>query len=198
MKKRYIFMLLILVGTVTQFLLDTFLVSSVPSLISYLLLVPFYLIVYLFYSKNKTIRYICFIAIFTVMADIFMLGYLDQYSLHSDKIVFIARISYFGSILNIFLAFLLILQVKPRNKVLKGSFFFIALTNWIFFSYYVFSFLNLIISFFGTADQEIQRTVFVFNIVMIVMQFLIMIAQMIIVYILDKEEEDIRLIKKYS
>lgn len=198
MKKRYIFMLLIFLGTTAQFLLNTFLPGDIPSLISFLLLVPFYLIVYLFYSKNKLIQFICFVAIFTVMANVFMLGFLGQYSMNSSKIILIARVSYFGSILNILLAFLLILQVQPRNKVLKGSFFFIALTNWIFFSYYVFYFVNLLTQIFGTSIQETERTVFVFGIVSIVMQFLIMIAQMVIVYILDKEEEDERLIKKYS
>lgn len=189
MKKRTIFSLIIVFGTVLQFVLSQFVIEDFPAVLSYVLIVPFYVIVYVYYPRYRIIKYIIFISIFTVMAYTLMMGYLGDFPMYSSKIRLLGMVSFFGSILNNILAFVLLLQIEPKNRWLRTMVVFIVVTNYFFFSYYIFSLTNLLIAFFGPDDQVIDQLLFILQIVIYILQFLIMVAQVIIIHVLDNEEE---------
>lgn len=189
MKKRTIFSLIILIGTILQFVLSQFVFEDFPAVLSYILIVPFYVIVYVYYPRYKIIRYIIFVSIFTVMAYTLMMGYLDTFPLYSRKIRLLGMVSFFGSIFNNILAFILLLQVEPKSRWLRTAIVFIVITNYFFFSYYIFSLTNLLIAFFGPDEQVIDQLLVILQIVIYALQFFIMIAQIIIIHVLDDEEE---------
>jgi hypothetical protein len=98
-------------------------------------------------------------------------------------------VSFFGSIINNVLVFVFILQPKPKGKLLKSLFAFIVLINYFFFSYYIFPLTGILIAFFGPAEQAIESTVVVVEIIGYILVIAVMIAQMIIIKLLDTEEE---------
>lgn len=188
MKKHRLFMLIIFVGTIIQFVLNNFVFSRFPGILSFILLVPFYLIVYIYYQRYKYIKYICFVSIFTVMANLFLLDYLNDFAMYTPKIRLIGMVSYFGSLINLLLGFIMLLQNEPKRKLIKGLFAFIIITNYVFFSYYFFPISGLVVAFFGPADQAVEITLIVLQIIQYVLQIFIMIAQLILIYILGSEE----------
>ena len=189
MKKRNIFMLVILIGTLAQFILGNFVFKDFPGIVSFVLLVPFYLIVYIYYQRYKYIKWICFFTIFTLMANVFMLDYLSIFPMYSTKIKLIGMVSFFGSIINNVLVFVFILQPEPKGKLVKSLITFIVLTNYFFFSYYIFPLTGILIAFFGPAEQAIDSTVVVVQIISYVLVIAVMIVQMILIKILDTEQE---------
>lgn len=189
MKKRKIFTFIIIFGTLLQFVLANVVFNDFPGFLSYVLLVPFYLFVYLYYQRYKYIKYICFISIFTVMANLFMLDYLSMFPLWSNKIRLIGMVSFFGSLINNLLLFILILQPEPRGKLIKSLFAIIVLSNYFFFSYYLFPLTNILIAFFGPDEQAISTTLISVQVITYILQFVIMIAQVVIVQTLDREDE---------
>ncbi len=189
MKKRTIFSLIIIVGFLAQFILANFVFRNFPPVISFILLVPFYLLTYLYYRRYKLITVICFISIFTLMANLFMLGYLGEFALYSNKIRLIGMVSFFGCLINNLLAFILILQVEPRSKFLKGLVVFIVLVNYFFFSYYLFPLTNILASIFGPNQVVIDNMLVILQIFLYVLQAFIVISQVIIIFKFDFEEE---------
>ena len=189
MKKRNIFILVIFLGTLTQFILGNFVFKNFSGIVSFVLLVPFYLIVYIYYQRYRFIKWICFFTIFTLMANVFMLDYLSIFPMYSAKIKLIGMVSFFGSIINNVLVFVFILQPNPKGKLLKSLFAFVVLINYFFFSYYIFPLTGILIAFFGPAEQAIESTVVVVEIIGYILVIAVMIAQMIIIKLLDTEEE---------
>lgn len=189
MKKRKLMNIIIPAAFIIQFLLANFVFRNFPPVLSFALLVPFYLFVYVYFGKYKVIKYIAFVSIFTVMANVFLLSYMEIFPLYSNKIRLIGMVSYFGSIINLILAFILILSSEPKSKFLKGLFVFIVVTNYIFFSYYLIPFTGLLAAIFGPNEIDIELMLLVLQIVIYVLQFLIVLAQMIIIHKLDFQQE---------
>ncbi|MBI9009773.1 MAG: hypothetical protein JEZ05_07065 [Tenericutes bacterium] len=189
MPKRKIVMLVIFFGTILQFIFANFVFKDFPAIISFVLLVPFYLIVYLYYQRYRYIKWIAFISIFTLLANLFMLDYLSDFQMYSSKIRLIGMVSFFGCLINNFLAFILLLQPQPKSRTIKLLVLFIVLINYFFFSYYIFSFTGILVAFFGPSDQAVNLTVAVVQVLVYIFQFAIMIVQMILVKLLGSEEE---------
>lgn len=188
MSRRKIFTLIILLGTLTQFVLGNFVFEDFPAIISYILLVPFYLIVYLYYQRNIFIKLVVFISTFTLLANLFMLDYLGDYSLYSNKVRLISMFSYIGCVINNILVLASLLKNTPKSKWIKFSFIVIVYTNFIFFSYYYFPFVNNLTLFFGTRNYTIRLTMYIANIFRLCMYAVVLIAQMIAINKLEKEE----------
>jgi len=99
----------------------------------------------------------------------------------------IGRISYFGSFLAIILALLLLLQNHPKNKLLRASFIFISLANFLFLSYYFIPFSNLLAQIFGPNPTDLVTLAITLEVMRYISWGLVMIAQLIIILKMDKE-----------
>ncbi len=189
MKKRKIFSWMIIIGTLMQFILANFIFTDFPGFISFVLLVPFYLCLYLFYQRYKYIKWIGFIGVFSMMGFIFLMSFIPEFPMWSNKIKLMGMFSYFGSLINIGLALVFLLQVEPKNRWIKGLTFFIVISNYLFISYFTFSIQNVLVSFFGPSETIVVTTLFVYKIITYIFQILVMIAQVVLVNILDREDE---------
>lgn len=191
MKKRNIFMLVVCFGTILELVFHDLLFKNFPGFFSFFLLVPFYVIVYLYYNRYRYIKYMSFLGIFNVLSYTFLAYYIAQLDFYHRKVILIARTSTIGSILMFFFLFIMLLQDKPRNKATKYSFIFIVITSFLFHSYYRYILTVLLTQIFGPEGSAINMTIDVVDIVAIVSKLAILLAQLIIIYKLDRDETNI-------
>jgi len=189
MKKRNIFMLIICFGTILEILFHDFLFNDIPGVFSFLFLVPFYIIVYLYYNRHKFIRYMSFLGIFNVLSNAFLAYYIILLGFYDRKVILIARTSTFGSIIMFLLLFIMLLQDKPKNKAIRYSFIFIIITSFLFHSYYKYILAVLLTGIFGPDSSAISTTIYVVDVIAIISKILIMMCQVLIIYKLDRSDE---------
>lgn len=187
MSRRNIYILLVFIFFVIQFVLGNFVLSDFNPILSFALLVPFYIIISVYHSKYKVIRYIGYLMIFVVLSNTFLYYYLGEFGLTTVKIMLIGRISYFGSIAAIILVFLLLLQNHPKNKLMRWSFVFITIFNYLFLSYYFIPLSSLLSRIFGPNPTDLVTLAIVLQIIRYIVSGLIMVAQLIIIYKLDRD-----------
>ncbi len=189
MRRRDIYIILIFIFFVVQFVLANFVINDFSPILSFALLVPFYIIISVYQTKFKVIRYIGYTMIFVLLSNIFLYYYLGTFGLSTIKIMLIGRLSYFGSIFAIIMAFVLLLQSHPRSKLLKASFVFITISNYLFQSYYFIPFGSLLARIFGPNPTDLVTL----SIVLVVLRYitwgLIMLSQLIIIYKMDRESK---------
>lgn len=188
MKKRYLFIPIIVISFVTHLILYYFVFDEINPLVSFLLTVPFYVIVYLYYRETKMVVTYCFISIFTTLSFWVFMSLLNYYSLGAPNMRLIGMVSFFGSIINMIIGFGIVLQAN-KNKFIALSFLFFSVINFFFASYYNFFLVDLLSSIFGPNQTDVADALLVLEIIYISLQAIIVILQSIIVYIFDKNQD---------
>ncbi len=189
MRKRNVFILVVAITTIVQMILGDFLIRDFSPLLSFVLLVPFYMILFLYYRKYRQILLITVISIFALLSSVYLWYYYPDYGVATAKIRLIGRFSYLLGIAENIACFLLVLQNRPKSKTLKGLFVFIALSHYVFFSYYQFPIDNILIGIFGPNPADITTLFIVIQILVYIFKVLILISQLILIYLLDKDAE---------
>ncbi len=186
MKKRQVLMLIIFVCFAVEFILSEFVIGDFPPIVSFILLVPFFLMLY-FNPRYRSVRFLGLISIVCLLSNIYLNHYLlDGYSMGSYKIWIIAQFSFFSSFIANITAFVIILQTKPRDKYLKLLFLFITMSTLFLFSYYRFPIIGILTDVFGPNPIHIANVYWVVYYVQLVFRVLIMIAQLMAIYRMDR------------
>jgi hypothetical protein len=188
MKKRFIFIPLIVISYLAHLYLYYFVFDEIRPLISFFLTVPFYVIMYIYYQETRLIVTFSFISIFTVMAYWFFLGFLEYYAFNAPNMRLIGIVSFFGSLINMVIGFAIVLNAN-RNKFIALSFLLFAVVNFIFASYYNFFFENLIRSIFGPDITDVNNALGAMEGLHVFLQVLIVGIQAVIIYKLDIYQE---------
>ncbi|PKK95571.1 MAG: hypothetical protein CVV60_00495 [Tenericutes bacterium HGW-Tenericutes-5] len=188
MKKRYIFIPIIILSLIGHLILYYFVFDEIYPLISFLLTVPFYIIVYVFYRESKLITSYAFISIFTTLSFWVFMSLIQVYSLNSPNIRLVGIVSFFGSVVNLMIGFGIVLQAN-KNRFIALSFLFFSIINFFFASYYNFFLVDLIASIFGPNATDVTDALIVLEVVYVVIQVIISILQSIIIYIFDRNQE---------
>jgi hypothetical protein len=100
----------------------------------------------------------------------------------------IGMVSFFGSIINLILTFGIVLQAN-KNKLIAVSLMFFAIVNFFFGSYYNFFLMDLIRALFGPIPSDIIHALQVMEFVYFFLQVIMVILQVIIIYIFDKNSD---------
>lgn len=188
MKKRYIFIPLIVLSFVAHTFLIYFVFDEVKPLISFLLNVPFYVIVYVYYRETKLVVTYAFISIFTTLSYWIFMAFMSVYSLTAPNMRLIGLVSFFGSIINMMVAFGIVLQAN-KNRFAAVSLMGFAIINFFFASYYNFFLVDLIAALFGPRQANVELALFVLEMIYLALQILIVISQTIIIYLFDKNQD---------
>jgi len=146
-------------------------------------------IISVYHTRFKIIRYIGYLMIFVLLSNVFLYYYLQTFGLYTVKIMLIGRISYVGSILAIILSLLLLLQNHPKSKVTKALFVFITIFNYLFLSYYFIPFGSMLGQIFGPNPTDLVTLSIVMQVLRYVTWGLVMLAQLIIIHKLDKDQK---------
>ncbi len=188
MKKRYIFISLIVVSFALHSILYYFVFNEIMPLISFLLTVPFYVIVFVYYRETKLVVTYSFISVFTTLSFWVFMSLINFYNLSSPNMRLVGMVSFFGSIINLMIGFGIVLQAN-KNRFVAISFLLFAIVNFFFASYYNFFLKDLIASIFGPIQSDINDALVVLEIFYFALQVLIVISQAIIIYIFDRNQE---------
>jgi hypothetical protein len=188
MKKRFIFIPLIVISYLAHLYLYYFVFDEIRPLISFFLTVPFYVIMYVYYQETRLIVTFSFISIFTYMAYWFFLGFLKEFAFNAPNMRLIGIVSFFGSLINMVIGFAIVLNAN-RNKFIALSFLLFAVVNFIFASYYNFFFENLIRSIFGPDITDVNNALGAMEGLYVFLQILIVGMQAVIIYKLDINQE---------
>ena len=188
MKKRHIFIPIIILSLVGHLILYYFVFNEIHPLISFLLTVPFYVIIYVFYRETKMISSFSFLSIFTTLSFWIFMSLIQVYSLNAPNIRLVGIVSFFGSVVNLIIGFGIVLQAN-KNRFIAISFLLFAIVNFFFASYYNFFLTDLIASIFGPNPSDVADALIVLEVVYVVLQVIIAILQAIIVYIFDRNHE---------
>ncbi len=188
MKKRYIFIPIILFAFIAHIFLTYFVFDEIKPLLSFLLTVPFYVIVYVYYRETKLVVSYSFIAIFTTLSYWIFMAFIDIFPLTAPNMRLIGLVSFFGSIINMMVGFGIVLQAN-KNKYIAVSLMVFAVINFFFASYYNFFLTDLIASLFGPNQARITEALFVLEMIYVGLQSLIVINQIIIIYLFDRHQE---------
>jgi len=188
MKKRYIFIPIIILSLIGHLILYYFVFDEIYPLISFLLTVPFYVIVYVFYRESKLITSYAFVSIFTTLSFWVFMSLIQVYSLNSPNIRLVGLVSFFGSVLNLMIGFGIVLQAN-KNRFIALSFLFFSIINFFFASYYNFFLVDLIASIFGPNPTDVTDALIVLEVIYVVLQVIISILQAVVIYIFDRNQE---------
>lgn len=188
MKKRYIFISIIILSFLAHTLLYYLVFNEVKPLISFLLTVPFYVIIWVYYRETKLIVNYAFISVFTTLSHWVFTSLINFYSINSPNMRLIGMVSFFGSIINLMLGFGIVLQAN-KNRLIALSFLFFSIINFFFASYYNFFLVDLISSIFGPNQSNIFDALVVLEIVYVVIQGVVVILQSVIIFIFDRNQE---------
>ncbi len=188
MKKRYIFIPIIILSLIGHLILYYFVFDEIYPLISFLLTVPFYVIVYVFYRESKLITSYAFVSIFTTLSFWIFMSLIQVYSLNSPNIRLVGLVSFFGSVLNLMIGFGIVLQAN-KNRFIALSFLFFSIINFFFASYYNFFLVDLIASIFGPNPTDVTDALIVLEVIYVVLQVIISILQAVVIYIFDRNQE---------
>ena len=188
MKKRYIFIPIIVLSMIAHNLLFYLVFDEIYPIISFLLNVPFYVILYVYYRESKLITAFAIISIFTTLAYWMFIGLSGTFTFNNPNMRLMGIISFFGSVANMVIGFMILLNANKLKFIALG-FFLMAIINFIFASYYRLSFNGFIGSLFGTTQSDINYAITVLGFVYIGFQGLIAIIQSLIIYFFDKNQE---------
>ena len=188
MKKRHIFIPIIILSLVGHLILYYFVFNEIYPLISFILNVPFYVIVYVFYRESKLISSYAFLSIFTTLSFWVFMSLIQYYSLNSPNIRLVGLVSFFGSVINMMIAFGIVLQAN-KNRFIALSFLFFSVINFFFASYYNFFLVDLIASIFGPNASDVADALVVLEVIYVVLQVIMSILQAVIIYIFDSNQE---------
>jgi len=188
MKKRHIFIAIIVLSFISHSILYYFVFNEIMPLVSFLLTVPFYVIVYVYYRETKLVVTYSFISVFTTLSYWVFMSLLNFYNLNSPNMRLVGMVSFFGSVINLMIGFGIVLQAN-KNRFIALSFLFFAIVNFFFASYYNFFLKNLIASIFGPIQSDINDALVILEIFYFVLQFFIVIAQSIIIFIFDRNQQ---------
>ncbi|MBN2540730.1 MAG: hypothetical protein JXB08_04320 [Bacilli bacterium] len=182
-------MIIVALSAILQIGLGDLLIQNFSPLLSFILLVPFYMIVFLYFRKYPIILWIAVISIFGLLSSVYLWHYLQDYALASAKIRLVGRFSYILGIAENIAVFILVLQSRPKSNLLKGLFVFVALTHYALLSYYRIPISNILAGIFGPNPVDLQTMYFVIAIVAIIAKGVIMLVQVWIIYLLDRDEK---------
>lgn len=188
MKKRYIFIPIIILSLIGHLILYYFVFNEIYPLISFILTVPFYVIVYVFYRESKLITSFSFLSIFTTLSFWVFMSLIQVYNLNSPNIRLVGLVSFFGSVINLMIGFGVVLQAN-KNRFIALSFLFFSIINFFFASYYNFFLVDLIASIFGPNPTDVTDALIVLEVVYVVLQVIISILQSVVIYIFDRNQE---------
>ncbi len=188
MKKRYIFIPIILLAFIAQTILTYFVFDEIKPLISFLLTVPFYVIVYVYYRETKLVVTYSFISVFTTLSYWIFVAFIEIYPLTAPNMRLIGLVSFFGSIINMMIGFGIVLQAT-KNKYIAVSLMGFAVINFFFASYYNFFLVDLFAALFGPNQARVTEALFVLEMFYLVLQAIIVINQVIIIYLFDKNQD---------
>ena len=188
MKKRYIFIPIIILSLVGHLILYYFVFDEIYPLISFVLTVPFYVIVYVFYRESKLISSYAFLSIFTTLSFWVFMSLIQDYSLNSPNMRLIGLVSFFGSVINMMIAFGIVLQAN-KNRFIAISLFLFSIITFFFASYYNFFLENLVASIFGPNPSVVADALVVLEVIYVILQVIMSIVQSIIIYIFDINQD---------
>lgn len=188
MKKRHLFIPIIILSLIGQLILYYFVFDEIYPLISFILTVPFYVIVYVFYRESKLITSYAFVSVFTTLSFWVFMSLIQVYSINSPNMRLIGLVSFFGSVINMIIAFGIVLQAN-KNRFVAICFLFFSVINFFFASYYNFFLTDLIASIFGPNPTDVVDALVVLEVIYVVLQVIIAILQSIVIYIFDRNQE---------
>ena len=181
--KKYVFGALIMVSIIVKLILNNIGSIELSRILIFCLTVPFYVITFVYYRRSKLILAFVFVGIFS------LLGY--TFTLASPMMKILGSISLFGSIINIGLAFAILLLTNKSYSIsilLMG----LAIFNFLFLSYINYYLVELLFENLDMAEPQIsimENFLRYYNIVFIVVQFVLGIMQVSIIWILDHYQE---------
>jgi len=188
MKKRHLFIPIIIIFFLIHLYLYYFVFDEIRPLISFILTSPFYIIVFVYYRETKLLETFSFISIFTNLSFWMFLSLSSMYNFFSPNLRLVGIVSFFGSVINMIIGFGIVLQ-SNRNRFVSLSIFLISIINFFFASYYKFFLEDLVAALFGPNPTGVNDALIVLEIFYVVLQFIIVIVQSIIIFIFDLNDE---------
>lgn len=188
MKKRHLFIPIIIIFFLIHLYLYYFVFDEIIPLISFILTSPFYIIVFVYYRETKLLETFSFISIFTNLSFWVFLSLSSMYNFFSPNLRLVGIVSFFGSVINMIIGFGIVLQ-SNRNRFVSLSIFLISIINFFFASYYKFFLEDLVAALFGPNPTGVNDALIVLEIFYVVLQFIIVIVQSIIIFIFDLNDE---------
>ncbi|MDD3129718.1 MAG: hypothetical protein PHF05_00685 [Candidatus Izemoplasmatales bacterium] len=188
MKKRHLFIPIIIIFFLIHLYLYYFVFDEIRPLISFILTSPFYIIVFVYYRETKLLETFSFISIFTNLSFWVFLSLSSMYNFFSPNLRLVGIVSFFGSVINMIIGFGIVLQ-SNRNRFVSLSIFLISIINFFFASYYKFFLEDLVAALFGPNPTGVNDALIVLEIFYVVLQFIIVIVQSIIIFIFDLNDE---------